>query len=463
MKIRKIYFLAISALTLGLGACKEDSTEIDYSGYTDALVKTFSLADNSKVAPNLSAVYFTINQYGKVLPDNKLTGDALVGEIFNADSLPVGTVTSSLIAEIGFSDPKKVTLYTASDTTEYVATDSIDFSKPVLMEVLAGNGINKKFYEIRVNVHNLVPDSIHWMQLNPLTDAGTILSQKAVDMAGKAYWLIENASGTLLYTAPSDNLTAWTRSSANLTSGADLSTLCVFKNNLYLISNGALLQSADGVNWNVASAAMPFKNLIGQYGVSPNDSLIALVADGSGYKFMNSADAAVWVDRGNVPARFPLSGYSNPVQYAGGTSQRIVIMGGELANGNYTSSTWQYDGINPWQEFRQTVLPALTGASMVTYEQSPKTKDTFWMVLGGKKTDNTYSKAIYVSPNNKGVSWLEADTLFTFPTDFTARAFTSAYVDSNYFINLLGGVDNTGELNQIWRGRLNKLVFKPVE
>ena len=466
MKIRKIYFLAISALTLSLGACKEDSTEIDYSGYTDALVKSFKLADNSKIAPNLSSVYFTINQYGKVLPDNKLTGDSLVGEIFNADSLPVGSNTTKMIAEIGLSDPKKVTLYTASDTIEYTSTDSIDFSKPVLMEVLAQNGINKKFYEVKVNVHKQVPDSLHWELYvqDPLADAGRIQAQKAVVQGGEMYWMVRTASGVNLYTAPASNLSAWSKHAVVLPQQADLSTLCSFANNLYLVSeSGALLRSSDGESWGVAVESVKFKNLIGEYN-QPNAAaqFIALTEEGGTYYFAKSTDAVTWSKGEAVPARFPLTGFSNPVQYYGGTTQRIVVVGGVMANGAYTSSSWNYDGVQPWVEFTQSILPAMQGASLITYEQSPSTKDTFWMLLNGETADQKYSSAIYVSPN-KGISWIEADTLYTFPKDYQARAFSSVYVDSNYFINLLGGTDNTGELNQIWRGRLNKLAFKPVE
>lgn len=466
MKIRKIYFLAISVLSLAVGACKEDSAEIDYSGYTDALVQSFKLADNSNVAPDLSAVYFTINQYGKVLAGNELTGDNLVGEIFNADSLPVGTKTNRLIAEIGFSDPLKVTLYTASDTLEYSATDSIDFSKPVLMEVIAHNGINKKFYEIKVNVHTQVPDSLHWEEYvnNPLADAGTIIDQKAVTLGNTVYWLINTAAGTALYTAPISDLKTWTKEAVSIAAGADLSTLTTFANNLYLVGGDKkLLRSADGANWGVVSESTSFINLIGEYN-QPNVAaqFIALVENGGGYYFAQSTDGQSWTQGAAVPARFPLSGYSNTVQYYGGTTQRIVIVGGKMADGQMTSSSWNYDGVNPWQEFKQTRLPALQGASLVSYEEDPRTEGTFWMLINGETNKNTYSKAVYVSAN-KGISWIEADTLYNVPANYQARAFSSVYVDANFFINVLGGENASGELNQIWRGRLNKLAFKPVE
>ena len=468
MKIRKIYFLAISVLSLALGACKEESSVIDYSGYTDALVQSFKLADNSNIAPSLSSVYFTINQYGKVLPDNSLTGDNLVGEIFNADSLPVGSKTNRMIAEIGFSDPLKVMLYTASDTIEYSATDSIDFSKPVLMEVIAHNGINKKFYQIKVNVHNQVPDSLHWQQYvaNPLADAGNIIAQKAVNLGNVMYWMVNGDAGVVLYTAPVTDLQNWTKAAVTLPEPADLATLSTFANNLYMVStDGSLLRSADGQNWGVASDAMTFKNLIGEFN-KPNAAalFLGLIQNktNGGYYYAQSADGVSWTQSDTLKANFPLTGYSNPQQYFAGTRQRIVIVGGLTSKGVPTSSTWNYDGVQPWQEFSQSVLPAVQGASLISYEDSPGKEDTFWMLINGKNATNQYSNDIYVSAD-KGVNWIVADTLFNFPATYEPRAFSSVYVDANYFINILGGESAKGELNQIWRGRLNKLAFKPIE
>lgn len=466
MKIRKIYFLAVSVLSLAVSACKDDSSDYDYSGFTDALAQSFQLGNNSNVAPNLSDVYFTINQYGRVLEGNTLTGDSLVGEIFNADSLPVGANTSKLIANIGFSDPSKVTLYTATDTLEYSATDSIDFSQPVIMEVIARNGINKKFYEVKVNVHKQVPDSIHWEDYvnNPLSDAGTILDQKAVTLGNTVYWLINTAEGTALYTAPTTNLKTWAKESVAIAAGADLSTLTTFANNLYVVGGDKkLLRSADGANWGVVSESASFVNLIGEYN-QPNTAaqFIALVENGGTYYFAYSTDGQNWTQDAAVPARFPLSGYSNPIQYYGGTTQRIVVVGGKMANGQLTASSWNYDGVNPWQEFKQTRLPMIQGASLIGYESDPRTQDTYWMLINGEIEYGNYSKEVYVSAN-KGISWMAVDTLYNMPANYEARAFSSVYVDDNFFINVLGGENAKGEINQLWRGRLNKLAFIPVE
>jgi hypothetical protein len=468
MKFRKIYLFAISVLSLAAASsCESSSSEADYSAYTDALVQSFVLSDNDSVADDLSSVYFTINQYGKVLADNSLTGDNVVGEIFNADSLPVGTKTDKLLAEIGFSDPSKVTLYTASDTIEYSSTDSIDFSKPVIMEVIARNGINKKFYEIKVNVHTQVPDSLHWEDYvaNPLGDVSVIGSQKAVVVGSMAYWLVSAPSGAAtVYTATVPGMSTWAKSSASLPETADVNTLAKFDGNLYMVAkSGNLLRSANGADWGVASEAMTFVNLIGEYAQPDADAyLIAIVSQNGAYHFANSTDGTTWTLGAALDSNFPLSGYTNPISYYGGTMQRLAIVGGKKADGTLTASSWNFDGVNPWQEFKQTRLPKMQGSSVIAYETETKYPDSFWMLMNGVTADNTYSKVIYTS-SNKGISWDAVDTLYTMPAGYEARAFSSVYVDSNYFINLMGGRNAGGELNQLWRGRLNKLAFKPLE
>jgi hypothetical protein len=48
------------------------------------------------------------------------------------------------------------------------------------------------------------------------------------------------------------------------------------------------------------------------------------------------------------------------------------------------------------------------------------------------------------------------------PTDYAARGFSSIIVDKENFVNIFGGKTSTGsnDLNQLWRGRINRLIPK---
>lgn len=470
MKIRKIYFLALSVLGLGVAACSDDTTELDESSYTDALVSAFNLADNSNVMDDLSSVYFTINQYGEPDKDGNL-----VGQIYNADSLPYGTRVDSLYAEISFSSPKSVTLYTATDTTEYSSTDSINFTRPVLMKVIAANGVNTKYYTIKVNVHQTIGDTIEWKQTvsNPLANAGTLRQQKAVPFNGSMYWYIENQNGYAVYTSALTNLNTWTAGTLQASGTAalgDLNTTKIFNNALYTVgSAGNLLVSANGTSWSAANNGYVFTNLIGTLdGVNGKASrLLGIIKENGVYYFASSTNGTTWSKEDEVPSTFPVSGFSDPIQYFGGTTQRITIVGGMTASGTLSNATWSYDGINPWANLTENMsyIPAMQGASLIPYATDPRYPDTIWMLFAGETSTtgtDTYSSSIYYS-SNKGVSWSAASKAMAFPADYTARAFASVYVNSEYYIYILGGTATSGDLNQIWRGRLNQLGFTPVE
>ncbi|MDO5572182.1 MAG: DUF6242 domain-containing protein [Bacteroidales bacterium] len=465
MNIKKIYLLALTLLGFTFFSCKDDNTTDDLSGYTDALCTEFVLTDNSNIMDDLSEVYFTIDQYG-ILEDGRM-----VGQIYNADSLPVGTKVSKLLAEMTFNSPKKVMLYTsAKDSVEYSSTDSIDFSNPVTMKVTAYNNINVKYYTLKVNVHKQVGDSIDWQNFvsEPLSNAGIISSQKAVSFNGNVYWFVVNElNQNLLYTAAADDLKNWNRSTLTISGNPSMNLLSlkVFENAMYMLSeNGNLYKSTNASTWNIVNTGKKFVNLIGSYTYSLSEKqFIGLVKDGEKIYFSYSNDGENWANNGEISSTFPISGYTDGAQYSGGTASTVnglVIVGGRYQNGYLSNYTWAYDG-NNWASFKPGPFMGLEGATLVTYENDPRYSNTFWLLIGGK-TNLGYTNNIYYS-SNKGVSWSLVSEKFTFPSSHQARGFSSVYVDSNFFINLFGGEDKSGQFNQIWRGRLNQLAFTPVE
>ena len=285
-------------------------------------------------------------------------------------------------------------------------------------------------------------------------------------------WYVENSnSNVLLYTSTLDGLKQWTPQTVTLPMDCrpDLSSLRVFGESIYMVDDlGRLIGSNDGLVWDVISTEHEFINLIGTIdGVNGASArYIALVKDHHHkYHYSTSTDAVNWALDGEMKSDFPISGYTNSIQYFGGTTQRIVIVGGKTKDGVLTNDVWAWDGgKNDWTTIRSVnseLKNGLQGASLFEYQYDPRYPNTFWMLIGGETTDG-YSSDIYYSPN-KGISWEKVPSTIAFPSAITGRAFMSPYVASDLYIYLIGGKDKTGELNEVLRGRLNQLTFKPLE
>ncbi len=485
MKVRNIYIWMFSAAAVMFSSCKDndDDQKYDYSGFTDALVKQFTLLDNSDIIDedsatvSLSSVFFSINNYGSVLPGNEITGDSLVGKIFNADSLAVGTPVNKLLADIQLRDATQVELYTANDTLEYNIKDTIDFTKPVIMKVTARDEKTIKFYDVRVNVHTQVGDSLHWSEsvVDPLADvSGQVEAQQVCALGENLVWLVQTASGVECYGAAQSDLAVWTKQTISGAEALDVATVRQIEGSLYGVANGKMLRSDDGTSW-VEVASNNFVALIGAYQMSETESKYIAITDNAGkYSFAYSSDGAIWEVGDTVKAEFPITGATLPVQYFGGTTQRLVMAGGETANGNLTSSVWNFEvdyltGNNVWQEFPQANIEGYKNASLIKYTNqrgaiySTTTIDSnMWIVLGGESASGEPINQIYTSPN-KGVGFFTALPSYAFPETYTSRTKQSVFVTNDLVMNIFGGVDQDGDfVNNIWKGRLNKVAFRPL-
>ncbi len=485
MKVRNIYILMFSAAAAMFSSCKDndDDMNYDYSGFTDALVKEFTLLNNSDIIDedsatiDLSSVFFSINNYGSVLTGNEITGDSLVGKIYNADSLAVGIPVNKLLADIQLRDATDVELYTVDDTLKYDIKDTIDFSEPVIMKVTARDEKTVKFYDVRVNVHKQVGDSLHWSErvANPLADVSAqVEAQQVCELGESLVWLVQTASGISCYEATKQDMKEWTKQTISGADGLDAATVRVVDGSLYGVASGKLLRSDNGTTW-AEIASNNFVALIGGYKITEQSSkYIALVENSGKYSFAYSTDATSWEIGTEVPAKFPIKGSTIPVQYFGGTTQRLVIAGGETAEGTLTSSVWNYEvdyltGNNVWQEFPQANIEGYKNASLVEYTNergavySTTTIDSnMWMLFGGENAKGETITQIYTSPN-KGVGFFDALPSYDFADGYTARTKQSVFVSNDLNINVFGGVDQDGNfINNIWKGRLNKVAFRPL-
>ncbi len=463
-----------------LAGCNGGSSDYEYApvNYDGTAVTAFSLNRNQTVLNNLDSVYFTIDLNG--------------ARIFNADSLPYGTEVKELAVTMS-TDQVSVAEFTVTrpekeDTViNYLTSPNqkIDFSNgPVKLLLKSANGEQERVYEVKVNVHKVVADSLYWSRfaVKPLpTTLSAATAQKTVAFKGSAYCLTSN--GTAYALAVSNDPYAadkWQSSQVSFPKAVDAASFTATDNALFILaSDGELLTSADGASWSATGSV--WKAISAPYG----DRLIG-IAETNGTLTAVSYPSGV---SQTLPSSFPVSGTSAgiPFNTKWATSPQVMIAGGRSSSGTLTGATWAFDG-TAWASIG-TGLPAAEGYA-ATRVSICETDTVTWRVttteallaIGGR-TATAASRDVYIS-RNFGLNWKKAADLLQLPPYIPAMSgadllvFGSTFTPSGVLpkavkpieqwevpvLYLFGGRDEHGSLlPYYWRGAVNHLTFKPLQ
>jgi len=483
-------------------SCNSDEDDSQVWSYTSVAVEGFSLTADEKVLVNLDSVFFSI--------------DLNAGRIYNADSLPLGTDITKLVPKISTSNVGAVELTVhrgapLGDTTyNYLADqhDSIDFSHgPVTLRIKSQDLTYTRDYEVKVNVHNMKPDSLYWNR-NARRSLPTVLeapvAQKTVEIGGKALCLTVDASGAACVALADNPSQEWEMTSVTLPSGAVAGSLTTVADNALFITttDGSVYVSADnGSSWEPTGAVM--HSLFGAY----EGNLVGARREASGSWKITSYPVVREFD---APAGFPVEGASTLISYTTKWSNATiaVMSGGIQADGTLTGASWAFDG-TAWARLSTsglTSLPAGDGYAVVPYfafktsSSWRVSRETCLLAFGGRTADGVSSK-VYISWD-RGISWKQGDELLQMPDYIPPFAGADAMVfDTTLgstasdawkstasrelpvwwtvtppgradeapqtwecpYIYIFGGLDNNGDLSDnVWRGVINRLSFKPL-
>lgn len=463
----RIKFLSIIAsfllMSIAISSClNSDDT---YEASSDATIRAFGIDTITK------GVYY------------KFTIDQLKREIYNVDSLPVGSDTiidRILIDTLTYNG----WITTGLQDTLFNKEDSVDLRKPIKLKVHAMDGITVREYTIKVNVHKQDPDSLIWNQMQSLPASPVAGKQKSVIMRN-------DAEQELLYVYTS-NTTAYRSSLANpgrlswnsvavsgMPADANLGSIVNFKNNLYVATqSGKVFYSEDGAGWqevNIQEAnvsqAMYMKTLVTTLhkddltGIT-EETLVGILEDGARKFFCISTDGKSWT-RGNeeVSADFPTSDlYSTLFTNASGIKQVVIVGNTEVA-----SSAEETEKVTvPWATINGLSWSPLDtdsdlGCKIAVNPSIMYYGGAFYMM--GGEFETIYSALV-------GIAWYDAPAKFKYPTEkivtpgegeeeetveyislFKGKGEYSLTIDKEHYIWI---VWNDGE---VWRGRQNKLGF----
>lgn len=455
------------------------------------MVTGFSLASNRKILANLDSVFFTIDLVGR--------------RIFNADSLPYGTDVSRLIVNV--TVPNNATLkmqmvsrFSGNDTTVNLTAnprDSINFANGTnYLLVTAPDDNTIGTYAVNVNVHRVLPDSMRWSRTGTGTLPGNIpapTAQRTVRFGSELLCMTSTARRTIMCrTATPYDFNSWQQADVTLPEGADVNSFTATTDGLYIIcEDGSLHFAPDSqLQWTeVEPAGSGWTHIYGGFA----DRVVGVRGDQwATYPESASGDIAA------LGADFPVSQTSQLISFTSdwNVEPQAIMAGGITADGSTTGSTWAFDGQNWFRlnsENGQHSLPAGPAPIIFpyfTFSTSTSnwivTKRATWIAITYSQQGYEPGTAkVYTSQDN-GINWNPATDNLQLPATVNARYDAQAFVcphtnnsalraikpitewDTDY-VYIFGGSyydsysRSTRLYNQMWRGVIERLTFKPLQ
>lgn len=471
-RIIRPFVILFSAMLLTVSCLSgDDYNDIIY--YGDTAITSFSLgtlkrtmwteasdgSDSSYVAQlDCSSYAFYIDQFKK--------------EIYNPDSLPVGTDAAHVLCNVS-SKNSSVVVIAYKDVEDkdslvvYSSSDSIDFTEPRDFRVYANDGTAYRSYTVKVNVHKEHPDSINWQDMGECQAFKSMSGMKAVALGGKLFVFGATSAGTAVYSASAGGSLAWAELDTDIAlDGGAYKNVVVKDDAMYTLSDGGVLRSDDGKAWDEVGGT-GLKQLLAAgkgklYALDGNGGIVVSEDDGATWDEDNIVDDAGMLPTENVSyGCLPVATDKN--------AERVVIVGNrdidnsafaedsvamvwskieEYSDGSRTHS-WVFNS-----EDNGYRLPRLADLSVTVYGDA-------LVALGGRGLGTSTAEAFsgfYVSEDS-GITWHADGTLYL-PEGFTNAdkdVFAMVSDDDNYLWIICGG---TGK---VWRGRLNRLGWEDAQ
>lgn len=446
--ISKCLLFSILGVFLFCVGCGNKDNEYYYTSYNNTMVKSFSLVSDTDILPNLDKIFFTIDL------DKAL--------IYNADSLPYGTDISGLAIKATFNNASSVLVYYESGGTTqrynylYDATTKIDFSESenggVKMNVVAADGYSMREYQIKVNVHKVVADTLYWQKLEtnslPSATAGS-KSAKCIKIDDRYCLFYKNAEGKSKMVSSTD-MNTWSNEIdiSIIPPSTDYTvwrSLVLAENTLFVSNGGVLYSCNDFSTFTFTESTLISPNNMLIYGMigALNNKLLAVTNHSSGilkHITIDISDGSY--TESDLPDNFPIAGFSSPIIL---TSQwgspQLVIAGGRTAEGKLTNAIWGFDG-NSWAILNNLdsggsgapITPRM-GATLFTYYTSVYDEDydlhktTLTYFLFGGWDGTRMTKDLFYTTNLGGTwSAVGEDSPMLLPEEILPRMEADAFV-----------------------------------
>ena len=419
MKIKSLLILVVLSTTLLFTSCLGSDEQIEFS--TNDVITSFALPKIHK-----KQYFFTIDQIG--------------GSIYNRDSLPFRADT--IIDKIIIDQITYPGYITSADTLFSYTTDSVDLRKPLEITSHAPDGVNKRNYTIKVNVHQQDPDSLNWTKIstsfaNAAFNKG---EHKTIIFKGQ----LRAYNKEIAYSSSLEDGKEWVSESlSGIPSSLDIQSLMVHNDKIYGVTEeGKVYSSTDGIDF-AEDTELNTKTVVSLI-YSFNNELYGIVKEGEENRFAIFSSGE-WIIYETIKPAFPLKNLST-IDYTTATGTQRVITTGKPHNEKDSTLTWFTTTGKNWFEMKPDSIE-----HTCPYMEKPTIvyQDKMFYMLGGKY------KNIYSS--REAITWRITKSKVFYPSDnaFLGRNNSSIVTDDKGFIWVTWGNED-----EVWRGRVNKLGFK---
>lgn len=415
-------------VAIGVTSCLNSSSS-EATLYGEAAITSFNLGNVTRY------VHKTINGKDSLVKTTlsattyKFTIDQIQHQIYNTDSLPIGTDVSRALCVIGSRNNSTVFFVDKTDENilrSYSSLDSVDFSTPRKLEVWSSDMKGHTDYTVKVNVHGEDGSLFVWQKMS----VSEVLAQlKDVEAH---YW-----AGTMYLEGRMGDMTQ-----------------------IYRVDDKGLVMMDEETTGKLLPPGM--KRWIGStsqevYGLSDDNDLMVSQDGGVTWESDILDD-----DRHLLPVQ-DIAFVSYPLYYATNTEYALLV--GNRSVGDFpddkTAMVWrkivdndEYTPEGFWSYLEPAgdmALPRMAHMSLVAYDDGI-------LAIGGEDISEGVFSAPYAQfyqSRDDGITW-KYNNSYQLPDGFDENATSvgMAVDDDDYLWLFCGG---TG---QVWRGRLNKLGWQ---
>ncbi|MDR1371378.1 MAG: glycoside hydrolase [Dysgonamonadaceae bacterium] len=443
MNLRTGFYIFCSVIMIFVMVSCLDGDETETIIPIDAQISSFYVSHDSITA--LDSVVFSIDHFK--------------GLIYNHDSLRYGVaVNEKVIAGFATSAYAVVDITHAEDgdSTIISSGDSLDLRTPAKLRVYAYSGVTKT-YEVRLNIHQVDPDSIRYWQIANDESILNADEVKVVYFSQKFYAFTKNnGSPEPVKVFSSTDAVNWLQeASSGLSADINVNEIRNSGQGLYAVTtDGRLYRSVDATTWQAVTTPYPVEAFFGYMAQSPTQEAgyaLLVVKEGQNIPTF-TADFSTWSYGTEVSPDFPVNDYSS-VNYNKMMLDRITVIGGKNAAGSSQNAVWSTSNGTYWAKLTDKkigLFPVMEGYNAFNY-------NGVIYLLNGRMEDGSYNRVTYISKDG-GTTWQPAERKTYLPDDYTERYGASLVVDKDHYQYIIGGRRDE-PLKEVWKGILNKLSF----